>query len=106
MLKKALKDITALWPNCPFPTDILNQSSTHHKVTATDSVHGSKPKNLESNGYDLQWPHRHMAKAHFNPADSGYQSLSVSPISESTQVSHPVVSSPIIADQTSLQGTV
>ena len=91
------KDITALWPSSPVPTNVLNESFPHHKGhTAMDSVHGSVPKNLESNGSDLQWPLSPMAKVQISAVDSGYLSPLVSP--------HPVTSSPVPTDQTSLQG--
>ena len=62
-----------------------------------DSVCGSVPKNS-------QRPLCSLAEVHLNPIDNGNQSLLVSPISKSKQVPYPVASSPIPADQTSLQG--
>ena len=43
-----------------------------------------------------------MGKSHITPVDSGYQSLLASPLSETKP--HLVASSPIPADQISLQG--
>ena len=103
MLEKALQDITTLCPNDPVPTDVLNQSFSHHKgYTAMDSVHGSVPRNSPSNDSKLQRPLIPMGKLHFTPVDSGYQSLLASPLSETKP--HLVASSPIPADQISLQG--
>ena len=103
VLEKALQDITTLLPSGPVPTDVLNESFSHHNsYTAMDSVHGSVPNNSESNGSDLQWPLSPMAKVHSTPVDSGYQSPLVSPMFGTKPLS--VASSPVPADQISLQG--
>ena len=67
-----------------------------------DSVHGSVPMCSPSNDSKLQRPLSPMGKSHFTPVDSGYQSLLASPLSETNP--HLVASSPIPADQISLQG--
>ena len=102
MLEKALHDITTLCHNDPVPTDVLNHSSHHEGYTATDSACGSVPKNSPNNDSNLQRPLSPMGKLHFTPVDSGYQSLLASPLSETKP--HLVASSPIPADQISLQG--
>ena len=96
VLEKALQDITTLCPNDPVPTDVLNQSSHHKGYRATNSIHGSVPKNSQSNGSGQQSPVSPLAEVHFNPIDSGYQSLLASPLSETKP--HLVASSPIPID--------